>query len=602
MAMERDRVTERASDTRLFWRLVTFGLPYFHLILAGLILIMLASAAAVAAPFVIQVAIDDYISKGDYDGLRLMAFIFLGIVLADSLLKFLQTFCTQMLGQKVMFDLRNTIFAKIQSLSLSFFDKNPVGRTITRVTSDVENLNQLFTEGIVTLMGDVFLLVGIVVAMFIQDVTLTLWSFTVLPFLIAATFVFRSKVRKGFDDIRFHLARINSNLQENITGMKTVQLFLREKLSFDHFSSINRDHTKSHERTIFYFALFFPVIEILSAAALAVVILKGCEAIGAGGLQFGVVFVFIRYLEMFFRPLSDLADKFNILQSAMASSERIFKLLDRPSDVVDRPDAPCLSPPVTSVVFDNVTFGYDPEVPVLKGVSFELAQGETVALVGHTGSGKTTVINVLQRFYEIQSGRILVNGTDIRDVTQRSLRSLMVSVQQDPFIFSGTVAENIRLGEETISDEGMKEAARLVNAKTFIEQLPEEYDTTLVERGENLSTGQKQLLSFARAMAFDPELLILDEATSNIDTATEALIQKAIAELTRARTSIIIAHRLSTIRNADKIIVLHKGEMVEDGTHEELLAHQGLYWRLYRMQYREEQIRGGEPESESGDR
>lgn len=592
MRLEEDKLTSRELDIKIFWRIFKFALAYFHLILLGILLIITASAASVAAPYILKLAIDGHIMKGDIPGLRQMALLFLGVLLLESILSFLQSLCTQMLGQKVMFDLRNRLFSHIQTLSVSYFDKNPVGRIITRVTSDVETLNEFFTQGIVSIFGDLFLITGILGAMLVMDRTLALWTFTVLPFLMAATFVFRRLVRKGFDDIRFHLARINAYLQETITGMKTVQLFLREAKNFQIFSGINRDHTRAHERTILCFAAFFPLVDFLSAAALAIVILKGGAAVGAGTLTFGVVFAFIQYLEMFFRPVSDLAEKYNILQSAIVSSERIFRILDKKPEVFDRAGAGELKPPVRRVEFDKVIFGYDPETPVLKGLSLTVENGQAVALVGHTGAGKTTIANLLERFYDIQSGRILINGTDIRDVKQHSLRSLMVTVQQDPFIFSGTVAENIRLGARAITGEDMKSAARLVHADPFIRLLPQGYGTRLVEKGENISTGQKQLLSFARAMAFDPEILILDEATANIDTRTEALIQSAIAELTRRRTSIIIAHRLSTIQNADKIVVLHRGEKVEEGNHQELLARRGIYWRLYQLQYKEERIRG----------
>jgi len=491
-----------------------------------------------------------------------MAFFFFSVYLVQALGAFLQSYCTQMLGQKVMYDLRGRIFSHLQRLSISYFDKNPVGRIITRVTSDVENLNQLFTEGIVSIFGDLFLITGIVIAMLWYDRELAMWSFTVLPVLVTATFIFRHKVRKGFDDIRFHLARINAFLQENISGMKTVQLFLREAVNFRRFSAINREHTRAHERTVICFALFFPIVELLSAGALALVIYKGGEAVGMERLSLGVVFAFIRYLEMFFRPLSDLAEKYNIIQSAIVSSERIFKLLDREPDIKDAEDAAALTPPVERIEFQSVTFGYDPADPVLENVSFRVDRGQTLAIVGHTGAGKTTIINLLQRFYDIQGGAIRINDLDLHEYGLHSLRRAMVAVQQDPFIFSGSIEENIRLGKNTISDEDVSAAAQLVNANDFIEDLPEQYESRLVEKGDNLSTGQKQLLSFARAMAYDPEILILDEATADTDTPTEALIQSAIAALTRRRTSIIIAHRLSTIQNADNIIVLHRGKKV----------------------------------------
>lgn len=592
-AMEDDRITARQLDLRLLRRLFLYGVPYLHLIGAAFVFILLSTAARVAQPWIIQVAIDDHIAASDWDGLQTMSLVFLGVLVVEFLAFFLQTFCTGLLGQKVMFDLRARIFAHLQTLSISFFDRNPVGRIITRVTSDVENLNQFFTQGMVHVFSDIFLIAGIVVAMFLMSPLLAAWALLIMPLLILATFVFRHKVRKGFDAIRFHLARINTYLQENITGMKTVQLFLREERNARSFGRINRKHTEAHERTIMYFAVFFPLVELLSAGALALVIYQGGKAIGAGTLTFGTVFAFIRYLEMFFRPVADLAEKYNILQSAMASSERIFKLLDTEPEIRDGAGARGLDEPVESVAFEDVTFGYDPSEPVLKNLSFSVGKGETVALVGHTGAGKSTVINLLSRFYDIQEGRILVNGTDIRELGQRALRSRLVTVLQDPFIFSRTVAENIRLGEDRIADDVVEHAARIVNAHDFIAELPDGYDTMLVERGENISTGQKQLVSFARAMAFDPDLLILDEATASIDTATESLIQAAITELTRRRTSIVIAHRLSTIQNADTIIVLHHGRKAEEGSHVELLERRGLYHRLYQLQYKEEMIRSG---------
>jgi len=591
-AMEKDTVTARQLDIKLFWRLFQFGLPHLHLIVIAFGLIMVGTATTLALPWIIQRAIDGPIAAKDLGALHTMVLFYLGVMVVDFLALYLQAFCTGMLGQRVMYDLRNRIFEKMQDLSIPWFDRNPVGRIVTRITSDVENLNQLFTQGIVLIFKDIFLIVGILVVMVAYNTTLSLWTFTVLPFLVVATFIFRNRVRNGFDAIRVHLARINSSLQENITGMKTVQLFLREAKNARIFGRINRDHTTAHERTIFYFALFFPIVDILSAGALALVIFKGGAAIGAGTLTFGVVFAFVRYLEMFFRPVADLAEKYNIFQSAVASSERIFKLLDRKPDVGDRDGALTIDEPIEDVAFENVTFGYDPDEPVIEDLSFHVARGETVALVGHTGAGKSTVITLLSRFYDVQKGRILVNGVDVKELAQQSLRSRLVIVLQDPFIFSRSVEENIRLGEETIDSDRVRSAARLVKADRFITNLPDGYDTQLVERGENLSTGQKQLLSFARAMAFDPDLLILDEATANIDTATEALIQSAISELTRKRTSIVIAHRLSTIQNADKIIVLHHGRKVEEGDHAALLARRGLYHRLYELQYKEEMIRG----------
>jgi len=591
-AMEKDTITTGELDIKLFWRLFRFGIPHIHLIVIALVLILLGTATTLALPWIFQRAIDGPIANKDLGGLHTMALLYLGVMVIDFMALYVQAFCTGMLGQRVMYDLRNRIFEHLQTLSIPWFDRNPVGRIVTRITSDVENLNQLFTQGLVLIFKDIFLIVGILGVMVAYNTTLSLWTFTVLPFLVAATFIFRNRVRKGFDTVRVHLARINSSLQENITGMKTVQLFLREAKNARIFGRINREHREAHERTIFYFALFFPVVDILSAGALALVIFKGGQAIGAGTLTFGVVFAFVRYVEMFFRPVADLAEKYNILQSAIASSERIFKLLDRQPEVRDRSAPLRVDEPIGSVAFENVTFGYDPDEPVIKELSFRVNQGETVALVGHTGAGKSTVINLLCRFYDVQEGRIAVNGADVKELAQRSLRSRFVIVLQDPFIFSRSVEENIRLGKRAITDEEVRGAARLANADRFISGLADGYATELFERGENLSTGQKQLLSFARAMAFDPDLLILDEATANIDTATEALIQSAISELTRKRTSIVIAHRLSTIQNADKIIVIHHGRKVEEGNHAALLARRGLYHRLYELQYKEEVIRG----------
>ena len=593
--MEHDRSARRQWDAALLLRLLGLGLPHIHLIALGMIMLGISSAAAVAAPYLIKVALDDGIASGDTRKLYGTALLFLGVLVADAAGKFLQSYATQMLGQRVMYDLRRRLFAHVQRLSMSFFDRNPVGRIVTRLTNDVENLNQLFTEGIVAIFGDLILISGIVTCMLLLNRTLAFWTFTVLPFLVAATFVFRIKVRRAFDDVRFHLARINANIQENINGMSTVQLFLREGENFRIFSAINDDHRRANERTVHYFALFIPLVELISAVALAIVIVRGGAGVIAGTLTVGTVFAFIRYMEMFFRPVSDLADKFNILQSAVVSSERLFRLLDREPEVRDRPGAAPPARPVELIEFSNVTFGYDPAEPVIRNVSFTVERGRTVALVGHTGSGKTTLVSLLQRFYDVQEGAIRINGRDIRDFEQRALRGLMASVQQDPFLFTGTVSENLRLGEKEIDGERIRAAAALANARAFIEELPGKFESRLHEQGSNLSTGQKQLLSIARAMAFDPEILILDEATSSVDTVTESLIQAAIAELTRRRTSIVIAHRLPTTRGADRIIVMHRGRKVEEGNHAELVRRRGIYWRLYRMQYREEQIRGAIP-------
>ncbi len=585
-----DELSGKAYDSRLFKRLMKFAVPYKKLVFFGIILTLLASFLQLPGPYITKLAIDKYITVKNLSGLYLILILYLLIMGLVFISQFLQIYVTQYFGQKLMYDLRSKIFGHLQSLSLRFFDKNPVGRLMTRVTSDVESLNQMFTQGIVTIFGDVFLLFGIIISLVYLDYRLALWTFSVIPFLFIITFIFRARVRVAFRDIRKWLARINSYMQENLTGMSIVQVFNRVGENYKIFRDINYEHTKSNVQTVFYYAIFYPAIELVSSIAIGLVIWRGGIFKGQGLTTFGALVAFIQYAQMFFRPIMDLSEKYNILQQAMASAERLFKLLDTKQDIV----APTHPAPVKTIdgeiVFRNVYFAYNAEDYVLKDINFSLQPGESVALVGHTGAGKTSLINILGRQYEIKSGDILVDGISIKNWDLVSLRRQMAVVLQDVFLFSGTIRDNIRLGDQSISDERIEWAARQVNAHTFIENLPLKYDTQVKERGMTLSMGQKQLISFARALVIDPRILILDEATSSVDTETEILIQQALEVLMNDRTSLIIAHRLSTIKHVDKIIVVHKGKIREMGSHQELIDRKGLYYQLYLLQYKSQEL------------
>jgi len=546
------------------------------------------SAASLAQPYLMKVAIDRYIAAGRVDDLDRLAILYLVILVVAFAAEYVQTWTMQLTGQRVMFDLRMSIYGHLQRLDLKYYDRNPVGRLMTRVTSDVDALNDLFTAGVITIFGDVFALAGIMIIMIGMNWRLALVAFSVLPLIVLVTQWFRRSVRESYRVVRGLIARINAFLQENITGMATVQLFRREPLNFAKFDHIDATHRDANISSIFYYAVFYPAIEAISSLASALIIWYGGGRVMQSALTLGALVAFLQYSQRFFRPISDMSDKFNVLQSAMASSERIFKLLDEPLEV-KTPERPVKrQKPVGHIVFDHVWFAYTDEEYVLQDVSFEVRPGQRVGIVGATGSGKTTLINLLLRFYDVRRGRILVDGVDIRELDLAELRGLFSLVLQDVHLFSGTIADNIRLGHSSIDDQRLKRAASAVHAEPFILRLPEGYQSAVAERGSTLSVGQKQLLSFARALAFDPRVLILDEATSSVDTETELIIRDALHVLMAGRTTIAIAHRLSTIQDMDKILVLHKGKLRESGTHQELLAHRGIYFKLFELQYKSE--------------
>ena len=576
----------KGYDARLVRRLLTCLRPYRGQVALALAALVGFSALQLVPPYLTKVVIDTYIPAGDVSGLGLVAVLYLATLMAAFALEFLQTWLMQLTGQRVMFDLRTQIHGHLQRLDLRFYDRNPVGRLMTRVTTDVDVVNDLFTAGVVSVLGDVFTLVGILGVLFWLDWRLALVMCTVLPLIVLVAQWFRVRARESFRTVRVRIARINAFLQERITGMATVQLFRREARDFGEFDAINGAHRDAILSAIFYYALFLPAIELVSALSAALLLWVGGGWVLDEALTLGTLVAFLQYAQRFFRPVSDMSEKFNILQGAMASSERIFALLDTPVAIVS-PAAPVAPRPDGrgAIAFKHVTFAYVPGEPVLRDVSFRLEPGQRVGIVGATGSGKTTVVNLLLRFYDVQEGRITIDGVDIRDIDLAALRSTFGLVLQDVCLFSGTIASNVRFGDETISDETVRRAVEAVHATPFIDALPQGLDTRVAERGATLSVGQKQLLSFARALAFDPSVLILDEATSSIDTNTELLIREALRVVMRNRTTLAIAHRLSTIQDMDRILVLHKGQVRESGTHQELLARQGIYRRLYELQF-----------------
>ena len=633
-----EEVLGKAYDSRLMRRLLTYLRPYKWQTALALGAIVIKSGADVLGPYLTKIAIDRYLVKvpgvrSPFDwflsnrplvGIAQVAALYVGTLSISFFLEFLQTYYMQWTGQKVMFDLRSQIFRHLQHMHIGFYDKNPVGRLVTRVTTDVDALNEMFTAGVVSIFEDVFVLAGIIVIMLRMNWKLALITFAVLPLIAIATRIFRDKVRDSYRRIRTAIARINAYLQEHVSGMVVLQLFNREKRAFDKFSQVNAAHMDAFKDAIMAHAVYYPIVEVLSATAIACVIWFGGNDVIRGVATLGVLVAFIQYAQRFFRPIQDLSEKYNILQSAMAAGERVFKLLDTPVEIT--------TPAVTKtpqgpgrIQFDRVWFAYraipnsddgggipSPVAPALTGgdarppnahekepdwilrdVSFAIEPGETVAIVGHTGAGKTTIISLLMRFYDVQKGAIRIDDIDIKEMDLTDLRRRFGVVLQDPFLFTGTVEGNIRLGTEWIEDADVEKAAEDVNLADFIRTLPQGFKEEVHERGSTLSTGQKQLISFARALAHNPKILILDEATSSVDTETEFRVRDALSRMIEGRTSIIIAHRLSTIQRADKIIVMHKGQVREMGTHQQLLTQRGIYWRLYQLQYKDQEILTG---------
>jgi ATP-binding cassette subfamily B multidrug efflux pump len=644
MANQEEEVLGKAYDGRLMRRLLTYLRPYSWQVAVALISIIFKAGLDVLGPFLTKTAIDKYLthatgqhflldrwlSDSPRTGIAQISALYLTTLLFSFFLEYLQVYFMQWTGQMVMFDMRRQIFGHLQRMHIGFYDKNPVGRLVTRVTTDVDAVNEMFTSGVVSIFEDVFVLAGIVAIMLSMDWKLALLTFSVLPLIFWATMVFRVKVRDSYRRIRTAIARINSYLQEAVSGMMVLQLFNREKRAFRQFSDINASHMEAFKDAIMAYAVYYPVVEILSYTAVAAIIWFGGGQVLRGITTAGVLVAFFQYAQRFFRPIQDLSDKYNILQSAMAASERIFKLLDTPVDIT--------SPAVTKtpvgpgrIEFDHVWFAYGerghtpdtigkaaakpaalvakPRVAddsssgdgegldwILRDVSFAIEPGETVAIVGHTGAGKTTLISLLLRFYDVQKGAVRIDGIDVKEMDLNDLRRRFGVVLQDPFLFSGTIGGNIRLGTGGIEDAQVARAAEEVNLGDFIRSLPGGFDEEVRERGSTLSTGQKQLISFARALAHDPQILILDEATSSVDTETEFRVRDALSRMVAGRTSLVIAHRLSTVQNADKIIVMHKGKVRELGTHQQLLAQHGIYYKLYQLQYKDQEI----PVSEQG--
>src|SRR2546430_14301846 len=591
---QEDEILGKAYDARIMRRLLTYVRPYLRIPIVVLVFLILLALVDLVGPALIGYGIDHYIAPTTQTlseaqrSIRLLevSCIYLFVLSIGMILRYLHVLLLSIIGQHILFDMRSQMFDHLQRLSLSYFDHNPVGRLMTRLTNDIDALNEMFTSGAISILGDVLTIIGITILLLVINWQLALVTFVVLPPLFWIASYFRVAMRDNFRAIRVRLARINAYIAENITGMNIVQLFNREQRNYEQFDLLNRDYLQQTIRSMRYFILFSSITNFFSALAIALIIWYGGGRILLGALTLGALVAYLQYVDRFFLPIRDLAEKYNILQSAIASSERIFKVLDEPVTLQDSANPRELGPVRGEIEFRDVWFAYNPGEWILKGISFKIQPGERVAFVGATGAGKTSIISLMSRFYDIQKGAIYIDGIDVRDIRQKDLRRHIGAVLQDPFIFSGTIASNIRLHEEQISDEMMRKAAEYVNAAHFIEQLPDTYNEEIRERGAGLSVGQKQLLAFARAVAFNPEiLLILDEATSSVDTETEVLVQDALNKLMTNRTSIIIAHRLSTIRNVDRIIVLHKGRIVEQGSHEELLHRQGVYRKLYVFQY-----------------
>ena len=581
----------RHYDLKNAQRLLKYLRPYKKEALLALLMTLSLNVLASLQPIFTKIAVDDFITPRKIDGVWLFALAFFSLFLFRFLLQYLQEILLNSIGQKVMLDLRSEIFEKLQVQEISFYDKNPVGRIITRLTSDVDSLNELFTSGVIDVLGDLVVIFAIIGWLFWLDWQLAIVSLVIVPLLFVATNWFRKNARRGFDKVRTRMARLNAFLQEHISGAQVVQLFNAEDKAQKKFHQVNDDYRNANIETIYYYAVFYPLVDFIGSFGIACLIFfygfNTLTQLSTSGktLTIGTLAAFIQYSGLLFQPIRDLSDKFNIFQAAVVASHRIFLLLDLPVKITSPAKPKKTGKSDGKIEFQNVWFAYNDEEWVLKDVSFSIEPGESIALVGATGSGKTTVTNLLMRFYDVKKGRILIDDVDIRDWDLKSLRKNFAVVLQDVFLFSGTIKDNIRLGNHEISDERVLTAAREVRADEFIKNLSKGYETELLERGAGLSVGQKQLISFARALAFDPRILILDEATSSIDTETEQLIQEATKKLLTGRTSLIIAHRLSTIQHCDRILVFHHGELKEIGNHDELIAKKGIYWKLYQLQY-----------------
>jgi len=610
-----EEVLGKAYDSRLMRRLLGYMRPYRGYVALSLFFLLLESVLQVLGPLLTKIAVDRYLAPnpnrvlmpfdrylppGPWDGLAAVGVLYLGVLLGNLIFDFAQVYLMQYAGQLAMFDLRKQLLAHLQGLDLAFFDRNPVGRLVTRATTDVDVLNDLFASGLVTILADVMVLSFIVAIMFKLSPGLTGLMLAVMPLVIMVTAIFRRSVTQSYRRIRIAIAKINSYLQEHVTGIVVLQLFNREAKSRDEFDGVNREHMDAYKDAILAYGWFYPVVEFLSMLALAGILAYGGFRIGRGALTLGVVVAFLQYGLRFFRPIQDLSEKYNILQGAMASAERIFKLLDTEAAILP-PSRPQPAPDSGRIEFDGVWFAYngserrhgregvDPDW-VLRDVSFVIEPGETIAVVGHTGAGKTTLVSLLLRFYDVRKGAIRIGGRDVRQLNPQALRRQFGVVLQDPYLFTGTLEDNIRLGTEGISREAVEQAAEQVNLMDFIRGLPDGFAHAIRERGSGLSTGQKQLISFARALAHNPRFLILDEATSSVDTDTELRVREALSRMVEGRTSIVIAHRLSTIQRADRILVMHKGRLRESGTHQQLLALRGIYWKLYQLQYKDQEV------------
>jgi ATP-binding cassette subfamily B multidrug efflux pump len=587
--VDEELVFGKAYDGRLVRRLGRYVRPYLRGVAAAVGLLAALTLLELAGPLIIKQAIDDAIGRSDFARLGTYALEYLAVVVGIFFLRYGQNYLLNRAGQLAMHDLRVELFTHMQRLSLAFFDRNPVGRLMTRLTNDVDSLNELLTSGGLMILSDAITIIGIAVALLLLNWRLALITFLVIPPLLILTGFVREGMRSSFRAVRIRLARVNATIAENISGIHVIQLFNRERAAYEHFDAINRDLLSAHLRGVLFFAIFWPLVGVASAITTGAIIWYGGSQVLQGVLSVGGVVAFLQYVERFFQPIRDLSEKYNIMQQAMASSERIFQIMDERPTVRDKPSPLSIQRIRGEIEFRNVWFAYEPGNWVLKDISFHIAEGEKVAIVGATGAGKTSIVSMVSRFYDVQKGQILVDGVDVRDVPQVALGRQVGVVLQDPFLFTGTIAHNIRLNERHITDEQVRQAARHVHADQFIMRLPEGYHTLVRERGAGLSVGEKQLIAFARAVAFNPALLlVLDEATANVDTETEWLIQQALGLLMEGRTSIVIAHRLSTIREVDRIIVLHKGRIVEEGTHDHLLRQNGIYTRLYELQYQDQ--------------